>query len=345
MTYTHTALHISLLLLTLGSSCACESDSGTSEQDSAGGAGAKTPPGDDAAGVVSCGNSLDCPGAHLVCAKEEGARVGVCLECGDDTDCGETGTCVAGTCQASCSSDKDCTGLGKLCDKATAFCASCLSVDDCAVGEFCSGGECSSTLCHPGESTCVGTDVLAECNADGTGFLAPQACDTGTCRSVNGTAECTEGETTGTGGQGSATGGGSPVGSDDNLISNGNFSGGKSGWEGGTGATDTSSGKGCVYGDATIGWQGTSSGLNLEAGDYTFEFTISTSGATSVEAKVAPVNYPYEPVLFSEEITALSKTYSFEFSVADTAGGIGLAFNVASQGDEFCIDDVSLRKK
>lgn len=341
----HTHLHVSLLLLTLGSAFGCKDDSGKSEQDNAGGANAATTDRGSPAAIVSCGNSLDCPGTDLVCAKEEGARVGVCLECGDDTDCGEAGTCLAGTCVTACSSDKDCTALGKLCDKGRGLCASCLSETDCPTGEYCNAGECSNTLCSPGELSCVGLAVLAECNAEGTGYLTPHACESGSCSESEGQAQCSGEQPTGSGGR--DPGGGEQPGpvATGNLISNGNFSGGKSGWEGGTGATDTSSGKGCVYGDATIGWQGTSSGLNLAAGDYVFAFTISTTGATTVEAKVAPVNHPYEPVLFSEEITALNKTYSYEFTVSETAGGIGLAFNVASAGDEFCIDDVSLTKQ
>jgi len=303
---------------------------------------------DAGAGMASCGNALDCPEEGQVCNKEEGARVGVCAQCAGDIDCDKGHTCAAGACRTVCETDEECGGDSPVCDTASGLCVSCLTAEDCSEGEFCAEGFCSSTLCVPGVRSCVGDSVISECNDDGTGFLTPTACEEGTCAETTDGAVCeTGGGGTGggtSGGSGGSGSGGMTGGGGTNLITNGDFASGASGWEGGGGPPDTSSGAGCVganmHAPRTVGWQGSGSGITLQPGSYSFSYTLTTTGSAMVEAKVSPVNYPYEPVLFSQTVTS---SQSHTFSVSSALENVGLAFNVSGDdGVQVCIDDVSL---
>ena len=63
--------------------------------------------------AVACKNSLDCPN-NQVCD----IATHQCVACLTDADCGSGQQCVAQICRGACVSDKDCTPLGELCDRA-----------------------------------------------------------------------------------------------------------------------------------------------------------------------------------------------------------------------------------
>ena len=128
----------------------------------------------------------------------------------------------------------------------------------------------------------------------------------------------------------------------ENLISNGDFSSGTSGWEGGDGAPEIDAGRGCRNG-GLFGWAGEGSGATVPAGNYTFTFKAWGDGETTLEAKFALSEDPYEPVLFTETVTPGSSEtdYSFGFTVESNQEKMGLAFGVGADV-RMCIDDVSI---
>lgn len=246
-----------------------------------------------------------------------------------------------------CGNSSECPDPSQQCRKEAGervgVCIECQTDDQCASGETCSNGQCGGGVCRPGLLTCIDNDFFATCNADGTGFLSPQVCESGSCALVEGKVTCDE--ASGTGGRPNddpGTGGSAPT-TGSNLIDNGDFSDGSSGWEGGTGAPPIKDGKACVSWSATVGWQGSGQGVNLEPGSYTLGFSAVGSGV-EVEVKLGLVNYPYEPVLLTKTLTLETKSYSFDFNVSALEASMGLAFNVSSEGSEICLDDVTLRK-
>src|SRR5262245_17563925 len=67
--------------------------------------------------VSSCKTSLDCP-QGLVCETAQRR----CVDCVGDGDCSAGAACIDNGCRPACVSDKDCTPLGMLCDKAAKRC-------------------------------------------------------------------------------------------------------------------------------------------------------------------------------------------------------------------------------
>ena len=129
------------------------------------------------------GGSEECPFGNL--------QPCVCPDASNGTACpdeaGNLGECE---CEAvdeptlPCEADADCPVEKPYCGPAK-ICLQCTSDTQCAAGEFCLNGNCSSLLCNPLEKSCNGNNVQI-CNAEGTNFEIFE-CDPGTC--VDG--ECT----------------------------------------------------------------------------------------------------------------------------------------------------------
>jgi hypothetical protein len=154
--------------------------------------------------------------------------------------------------------------------------------------------------------------------------------------------EGTGGDETGTGGEETGTGGSTSGG--ENLILNGDFSDGTTGWEGGDGPPEIEDGVACRNG-GTFGWNGDGEGMDVVAGEYTFSFKMSGDGTSNVEAKLAGAFDPYEPVLVAENVEPTSELmeYSYDVAVSEDATRIGLAF--ITSGGYTCIDDVTFSMK
>lgn len=131
-----------------------------------------------------------------------------------------------------------------------------------------------------------------------------------------------------------------------NLIVNGDFSQGATGWNGWVGTLDVSSGAGCIVGPdepaeaAGIGWDN-GTGVMLEVGTYTFSFDIATDVTPTILARVGGIVEPYTS--YGEQtFTAVSsgpQTIMVNITEPVTAG---LAFFI--NNGAACIDNASLTK-
>jgi hypothetical protein len=148
--------------------------------------------------VVRCTDSRDCP-ADQVC---DGAA-GRCVQCMGDNDCAVGSRCIATTCRASCTTDKDCTGMGQLCNLVNGYCVDCVQDADCGASAHCDVGACVANACTPLSTTCLGSQLLT-CDARGGGYVS-QTCPV-SC-SESGGAHCSSGAGgAGGGGTGGTTG-------------------------------------------------------------------------------------------------------------------------------------------
>jgi fibro-slime domain-containing protein len=100
----------------------------------------------DCLGEEACRNSLGCE-TPLVCST-----AGRCVECVDDVECGKAEKCVGNACRSSCTSDRNCTGFGLLCDRDVGSCVECLVAEDCPDGRGCTNGTCVTTVLGTGGS-------------------------------------------------------------------------------------------------------------------------------------------------------------------------------------------------
>lgn len=143
-----------------------------------------------------------------------------------------------------------------------------------------------------------------------------------------------------------------------NLITNGDFTDGTTGWDNG-GLTPTppplENGMGCTSDgghimppDQFVGWSGGTGGATLEQGTYRYEFRMLVVGNPNVEVKIASTVPPdYEPWLLRAQISPAAdseNTYVYEFDVASPQSQMGILFNAKEGQGKVCVDDVSLRK-
>lgn len=160
------------------------------------------------------------------------------------------------------------------------------------------------------------------------------------------------------GGSGGGTGGDPEPAYGPNLITNGDFSEGTTGWDNGgltpspppieNGMGCTSDGGHMMPPDQFIGWSGGTSGATLEAGTYRYDFRMRTIGSPNVEVKVASTQPPnYQPWLLQVQLSFPADsdmTYTHQFVVASPESQMGLLFNAKNGVGKVCVDDVSLRR-
>ena len=137
---------------------------------------------------ASCINGFCQPGvgcqtdaACVSGGKRCDTKLGKCVQCLADADCGAGQFCANDACVAvfneKCASIVDCPLRG-YCDVAHSKCYQCVNVCD-AKYEICQAGMCvpSPNGCYPDARVCVGKE-LRTCNATGDGF-ASQTCGGG----------------------------------------------------------------------------------------------------------------------------------------------------------------------
>ena len=131
----------------------------------------------------TCQASSDC-GAK-VCDTDKKT----CVECLADGDCkADTQHCVQNTCRVACTSDKQCTPQGMLCDNS--ICVVCKSNADCPSSTYCDAGLCKPDVCDSTLAMCSG-DGIASCNAAGSAWGSVTTCDAShPCKIVGGVASC-----------------------------------------------------------------------------------------------------------------------------------------------------------
>jgi hypothetical protein len=108
------------------------------------------------ANVVACMSSRTCPGQ--VCDT----RLHYCVDCVTDIDCRNGQTCHAGDCVApppTCTSDRECSTMGLVCNVAARVCVECNGAADCTSGMLCSSGHVCVTGggdAGPGDDAAIG---------------------------------------------------------------------------------------------------------------------------------------------------------------------------------------------
>lgn len=195
------------------------------------------------------------------------------------------------------------------------------------------------------------------CTVAGSGTGGSGATGTGGGNETGGTSGGTGG-TTGTGGSGAGgsggttgTGGQTAV----NIIVNGDFSNGETGWgiKAGTGTVTTASGAYCVAVPAgnvslTIGYpDGATPAFQINTGvSYRFSYQASAStGAVALEARVGQTMSPYDATgadWMNEPVGATLQTFTHTFTRATTDSSMGIAFNLTGGPGTACFDNVSL---
>ena len=135
------------------------------------------------AAPAKCASAADCGGDTPYCSP-----AGACVACNFNVQCpGDGAFCVNHACSTAvnCTSDKDCTPLGAVCDTAKGVCRECLSAKDCGAGQACKANQCATlTPCQsskecPGALVCSGGQCV-ECAAD-TDCLGSQFCGLNLC--------------------------------------------------------------------------------------------------------------------------------------------------------------------
>jgi Cys-rich repeat protein len=112
-----------------------------------------------------CGSDSDCGAARPACDL----RAGMCVDCLVDSDCGSGFTCDGGNCQASCTSNADCSDPHHpICDTSNGQCVSCMSNSDCgSSAPLCGPMGCVQCLtpgdCHAPTAICGGDGFCVEC--------------------------------------------------------------------------------------------------------------------------------------------------------------------------------------
>lgn len=134
----------------------------------------------------SCTSSRDCADGK-VCDR----ALAACVACVVDGDCGENNACVHNACVPTCSSDKDCLGVGLLCNFQVGRCQECLSHQDCPEQYFCAAdGHCALDVCEQGQTRCETTQQLATCSTVGEAFVLSTCSGTTRCVEEDDAASC-----------------------------------------------------------------------------------------------------------------------------------------------------------
>ena len=112
-------------------------------------------------GPVQCRDSGDCGGASATCNRS--APGGICLGCGNDTDCPDGTECFVASCvRTDCETDLDCNA-GFTCSSVTGRCRqnrSCTDDAECGPYDCDATGVCVRWACP--EGTCPGTFVCVD---------------------------------------------------------------------------------------------------------------------------------------------------------------------------------------
>jgi hypothetical protein len=232
--------------------------------------------------------------------------------------------------------------------------------------------------------TCIGIGVGAAMDVSGGNATAPvkiTVAHTSSCASAlpgtggssgNGTGGASGGDGgqtgTGTGGAGTgvggsngggggATGTGGQTGGGTNLVTNGDFSNGETGWGipsmMGSVSHAVTNGAFCVTlssaaASVTVGYPaGATAPLQITGGtSYRFSYQASVSASnTTFEAKVGQTQMPYDATGSdwpTEPVSATLQPFTHTFMRSASDSSMGVAFNLMGGPSTVCIDNVSL---
>lgn len=161
------------------------------------------------------------------------------------------------------------------------------------------------------------------------------------------------GSSGGTGGMNGGAGGSTNGGT--NLVMNGDFSNGSTGWGlpamMGQVTQMVTAGQFCVMvqqlSSATIGYpSGGVPPFQIDGGKtYTFSYQATSTGNLTIESKVGQTQIPYDATgsdFMNESVTGSLQTITHTFMRGSTDASMGVAFNVTGGPGTFCVDNVSI---
>jgi hypothetical protein len=141
--------------------------------------------------------------------------------------------------------------------------------------------------------------------------------------------------TTGTGGSGSGN----------NLIANGDFSGGATNWHTEMGTGNVNGGAYCVSnpGAALIGWDAPAGSPLMLMGGKSYRISYEASGAGSMHLKIGMAAQPYGDIYTADDaLNSSLQTFTHNFTPTAT-NNAGLAFTFSNAGTGMvCLDNVTL---
>jgi hypothetical protein len=150
----------------------------------------------------------------------------------------------------------------------------------------------------------------------------------------------------GASGSAGTTGAGGDAGGGDNLIVNGDFSGGATNWHTEMGTGNVNNGRYCVTnpsGTTLVGYDAPAGSPLMLAGGTMYRISFQASGAGTVHLKVGMATSPYGDIYTSDDgINSNAQTYSHTFMPA-ASNSAGLAFTFVNAGNNMvCLDNVTL---
>ncbi len=284
----------------------------------------------------ACTGDEQCGGATPICYENasSGAR---CVPCFGNTGCPEGEACYAEYCAPICSDHVDCAARGQVCHLAGGYCTECYLDVGCDADEFCNLRVCRPLRCTPGETRCLGGQIVT-CETYGSGYFAATSCGAYGCTMAAGEAVCDF-----------------PVSAPpaDALNSDGNFAAGGGDWHQNGGAVQLTSGMVCTTGEGAVelGWpvDVADAALLTYQQTYTLQFRTSlvlqeTWGFGSLDVKVGGPAEPYVEY-FSQLDIVISEgvqDYSYSFTMQEPTGSAGIVLTLVAAAAEFCVDEIWL---
>jgi hypothetical protein len=281
-----------------------------------------------------CTGEEQCGGETPVCYRNAGR----CVECFGNTGCPDGERCLAEYCAPSCQEHADCAERGQVCHLAGGYCSDCYLDVGCSAGEFCHLRVCRPRRCTPGQTRCLGGQIVT-CYGNESGYGSPTSCGAYGCIMAEGRGACDF-----------------PVSEppNDALNTNGNFDAGGADWHQNGGPVQLTNGMVCATsggGRVELGWPADVAHAALLTYQQTYRLKFRTSlvleeswGIANMDVKVGGPAAPYVEyfsvpgLMIPEGI----QSYSFTFTMNQPTGSAGIVLMLLAITAEFCVDEIWL---
>jgi Cys-rich repeat protein len=283
-----------------------------------------------------CTGDEQCGGDVPIC-YENASSGGRCVPCFGNTGCPEGESCHAEYCAPLCSDHADCVGRGQVCHLAGGYCAECYLDAGCDADEFCNLRVCRPRRCTPGQTRCLGGQIVT-CETYGSGYFDVTSCGAYGCTMSGAEAVCDFPAS-------------EPP--DDALNTDGNFDAGGDDWHQNGGAVQLTSGMVCTNGEGPLelGWPVDVADAALLAYQQPYILKFRTSlvlaeswGFGSLDVKVGGPAEPYVEYFSELDIMIPEgiQDYSYGFTMQEPTGSAGIVLMLVAASAEFCVDEIWL---
>jgi Cys-rich repeat protein len=283
-----------------------------------------------------CTGDEECGGEVPIC-YENASSGGRCVACSGNKDCPEGESCYGEYCAPQCDDNADCAGRGQVCHLAGGYCTECYLDAGCAADEFCNLRVCRPRRCTPGQTRCLGGQIVT-CETYGSGYFQATSCGAYGCTMSAAKAVCDFPVS-------------EPPGNA--LNTDGNFETGGADWHQNGGAVKLTSGMVCANDEANVelGWPVDLADAPLLTYQQTYTLKLRTSlvrqeswGFGRMDVKVGGPAKPYVEY-FSEQNVMISdgvENYSHSFTMQQPSGSAGIVLMLTAVSAELCVDEIWL---